>query len=91
MYDKITWFFRKMFHEIVEEEVDGVPTQYLKIKGRGFRKWIGELLSCYWCTGIWCSIFLFVGFYLFQAIFFPIIVVLAIASAQGIIETILEK
>ncbi|MCT4574603.1 CotY/CotZ family spore coat protein, partial [Bacillus thuringiensis] len=24
---------------------------FTKVKGNGLRKWIGELLSCYWCTG----------------------------------------
>ncbi len=32
-----------------------------KVKGKGLRKWIGELLSCYWCTGVWVSAF-FISF-----------------------------
>ncbi|GAE93479.1 integral membrane protein [Gracilibacillus boraciitolerans JCM 21714] len=49
-------------------------------KGNGLRRWIGELLRCHWCTGIWTAIFLFIGFYFFSAIFLPIIIILAMAG-----------
>ncbi|WP_010283315.1 DUF1360 domain-containing protein [Bacillus timonensis] len=92
VYDTITAFIRSPFHEVVEEVLpDGTIEEYLKIKGKGLRKWIGELLSCYWCTGIWCSIFLFSCYFFLPRLTEPLVVVLAIAGCAAIIETIIHK
>ncbi len=91
VFDSITSFLRKPFHEIVEEtNEEGIVETYLQIKGHGVRYWIGELLSCYWCVGIWSSFFLVVGYLLFP-IFAPFVIVLAIAGVAAIIETIVGK
>ncbi|GAA3329486.1 hypothetical protein GCM10020331_077740 [Ectobacillus funiculus] len=67
VYDKITKFIRNPFIEEVDvQDEDGSVVTYVRIKGRGLRKWIGELLSCYWCTGIWTTAF-FNGSLLFYA------------------------
>lgn len=92
MYDKITSFIRKPFHEIVEEELpDGSIQEFLHIKGKGLRYWIGELLSCYWCTGIWCSAFLYFGYVFWPLWFEPLSYLLAIAGSASMLECILEK
>ena len=62
VYDKITTFIRNPFHETREElESDGAVVEVLYVKGKGIRKFIGELLSCHWCTGMWCAAFLYGG------------------------------
>ncbi|MFV1457910.1 DUF1360 domain-containing protein, partial [Bacillus mycoides] len=61
VYDKITAFLRRPFIDELEiTEPDGSVSTFTKVKGNGLRKWIGELLSCYWCTGVWVSAFLLV-------------------------------
>ena len=92
IYDSITSFIRRPFHEWVEEELtDGTIETYLHIKGKGIRRWIGELLSCYWCAGIWCSLLIFGVYYFLPNWAGPIIMVLAIAGLAAIIETIIAK
>ncbi|TYR79490.1 DUF1360 domain-containing protein [Priestia megaterium] len=91
VFDKITAFIRKPFHEIVEEkDEEGNDVTYLKIKGTGLRKWIGELLSCYWCTGMWCAIAIYFSYVTIPHIAFPAIAVLAIAGCAGIIESCMK-
>jgi hypothetical protein len=91
VFDKITWFLREPFHEILEEEQeDGSVSTYLHVKGKGIRKWIGELLSCYWCTGMWSAIVLYFGFVYAPALIMPIIVILAIAGVAGFLESFLK-
>ncbi|MCZ0756163.1 DUF1360 domain-containing protein [Anoxybacillus sp. J5B_2022] len=92
VYDAITSFIRKPFHEIVEETLpDGTTETFLVVKGKGLRKWIGELLSCYWCTGIWCAALLYAGDMIWPAVFEPLVFVLAIAGCAAFLETIVQK
>ena len=90
--DKITRFIRKPFHHEYEEILeDGTIETYFEIKGKGLQKLIGELLSCYWCTGVWCSLLLYVGYYYLSEYFSPIIVILAIAGCASFLEAVLLK
>ncbi|KXG09584.1 Sporulation protein YjcA [Anoxybacillus sp. P3H1B] len=92
VYDQITSFIRKPFlEEVVETNDENVTETYVVIKGKGIRAFLGELLSCYWCTGIWCAAGLFLGGWLFPAVFEPVIMILAIAGMAGVIEAIVEK
>ena len=92
VYDTIIGFIRRPFHEMIEEELpDGTKETYLKIKGTGVRKWIGELISCYWCTGVWCSAFLYIGYLLWPLGFEPLIIIFAIAGVAALIEVVVEK
>lgn len=92
VFDKITEFIRRPFHEEVEEtESDGSVTTYIEIKGNGLRYWVGELLSCYWCTGVWCATFLYGAYYLWPVGLEVIISILAIAGVAGLIETTVSK
>jgi len=92
MYDSITAFLRKPFHEIVEETLpDGTVQSFLRVKGNGLRRWIGELLSCYWCTGVWCAAVLYIGNMLYPIIFYPLLVILAIAGGASFMEWAMEK
>jgi hypothetical protein len=87
VFDKITEWIRSPFFEEQQEEGE----IYLIPKGKGVRKWLGELLSCYWCTGIWTSAFLISVYAYIPAIGFPIILVLAIAAVGSILETFIGK
>ncbi|CAM4093821.1 membrane protein [Bacillus manliponensis] len=92
VYDKITSFLRAPFIEELQiTEPDGTVSTYTKAKGRGLQKWIGELLSCYWCTGVWISAFLLLLYYWIPRIAEPFIYILAIAGVAAIIETILSR
>ncbi|WP_085992587.1 DUF1360 domain-containing protein [Oceanobacillus senegalensis] len=92
VFDKITAFIRAPFHEEMEEsEPDGSVVTYIQIKGTGLRYWIGELLSCYWCSGIWCSGLLIGLYYIWPEGTEVLISILAIAGAAGIIETLVGR
>ncbi|MGW5951920.1 DUF1360 domain-containing protein [Bacillus mycoides] len=89
VYDKITAFLRRPFIDELEiTEPDGSVSAFTKVKGKGLRKWIGELLSCYWCTGVWVSAFLLVLYKWIPIVAEPVLALLAIAGAAAIIETI---
>ncbi len=88
--DTITEFVRKPFHEeIIETDEHGNQDTYIIVKGQGFHKFIGELLTCHWCTGIWCSAILLI----INEIWFlyPIILLLALAGCAAVVETIISK
>jgi hypothetical protein len=91
VFDKITEFIREpFFNEIKEENEDGEIEVYYLPKEKGIKKFIGELLSCYWCTGIWASAGI-VGIALFYpSLSFPIILVLAVAGFASILESIVQ-
>ncbi len=92
VYDKITAFLRRPFIEEVQiNEPDGTVSTYTKVKGKGIQKWIGELLSCYWCTGVWVSAFLLLLYYFVPKVAEPLILLLAIAGAAAIIETMISR
>ncbi|MDQ0217467.1 DUF1360 domain-containing protein [Peribacillus cavernae] len=92
VYDKITEFLRRPFFDEIEETgEDGVVEIYLTPRIGGVRGWVGELLSCYWCTGVWVSMLL-AGLYVYQtSIGNYAVIVLAIAAISSIIETIISK
>lgn len=87
VFDTITEFIRSPFMEVVEDE-EGI---FLEPKGTGLRRWMGKLLSCYWCTGIWVSAGLFALYVWVPIIGIPLMYVLAIAAIAAIIETINMK
>jgi hypothetical protein len=87
VFDKITEFIRSPFFDEVMED-DEI---FLVAKPTGIKKWVGEMLSCYWCTGIWVSAFLVVGQMFFLPLFKPLTLILAIAAIASVIETIISK
>jgi hypothetical protein len=90
--DQITSFIREPFHEIEEKFLeDGSVEYYINIKGKGIRRWIGELLSCFWCTGIWCTVLVFLGYNFIPLVGEPIVYILAIAGLAGIVEAIIGR
>jgi len=92
VYDKITEFIRRpFFDEVKELDSDGESEIYLIPKNGVLGKTFGELLSCYWCTGMWSSLFLYLLYFFYPAFGISIIFVLAIAGLAAIIETILQR
>ncbi|MFS0655759.1 DUF1360 domain-containing protein [Bacillus sp. 179-C3.3 HS] len=92
VFDTITAPFRRLFHEEQEEvNEQGEIETFIIIKGKGFRSWIGELLSCYWCTGIWCTAALLVIYILFPVVSMWLNLLLAIAAAAGMMEAVVSR
>ncbi|NHM32986.1 DUF1360 domain-containing protein [Neobacillus terrae] len=92
VYDKITDFIRRLFHSEVEEMApDGRVETYIEIKGSGLRYWIGELLSCHWCTGFWSTLTLYLAYKLIPTISLPVITVFAIAGCASFFQYFLTK
>ncbi|WP_040204562.1 DUF1360 domain-containing protein [Neobacillus jeddahensis] len=91
VFDKIFEFIRFPFYdEVNEENEEGEIETYYLPKKTGFKKFMGELLSCYWCTGIWATILIVVISYIYPAFSTPIILILAIAGLAAIIELIVQ-
>jgi Protein of unknown function (DUF1360) len=92
VFDKITEFLRApFFDEYVEVEENGEEAIYLSPKKGGLKGFIGELLSCYWCTGIWVSGFLYGGYCFFPLYFIPLITLLAVAGIAAILEAAVQS
>jgi hypothetical protein len=91
VFDKITEFLRQPFFDEVEEEnEDGTVEVYFLPKKTPIKKFIGELLSCYWCTGVWISALVVAGYLLLPMLFVPIILIFAIAGLAAILESIVQ-
>ena len=91
VFDKITEFIREPFFDEMEEvNEEGEIELYYFPKKEGIKKFFGELLSCYWCTGIWTTTGLVLLPY-FIPHFQIIIMILAIAGLAAILETIVQK
>lgn len=92
VYDKITGFIRRPFHHEYDVTLeDGTIETFLEVKGNGVRKFIGELLSCYWCTGVWCAFIIYCGYLIIPIYSTPVIIILAIAGCASIVEAVLLK
>ncbi|OGX68721.1 MAG: sporulation protein [Paenibacillus sp. RIFOXYA1_FULL_44_5] len=91
VFDKITSFIRRpFFDEQFQENENGVIVAVIEEKGGRVRAFMRELLSCYWCVGIWMSIVIAAAYLLFPTVSFPVMLVLALAGAAGIIESFVK-
>lgn len=87
VFDEITSFLREPFFSVTYEvDSAGQVIQHTQFKGNGLRKWVGKLLSCHWCVGIWSALLL-VALYLYVPTAYPLLLVLAVAGAAAVIET----
>jgi hypothetical protein len=87
VFDEITSFIRAPFLTVtVEPDNNGEFIRTNVIKGTGWRYWIGLLLSCYWCIGIWSAL-LIVSLYWMVPALYPLLLILAVAGAAAIIES----
>ena len=83
VFDKITEFIRNPFMKEQQVTKENGDVEIKKVPKSKF----GYLLNCYWCAGIWSSIFLGTGFLLYPKVTSIIIFILSIAGAQAILET----
>ncbi|MBT2729326.1 DUF1360 domain-containing protein [Bacillus sp. ISL-75] len=91
VFDKITEFIREpFFNEIKEVDEYGEIEVYYLPKEKGVKKFLGELLSCYWCTGIWTSVGVVGISLLYPIVSYPIILILAVAGIASILESIVQ-
>ena len=91
VFDTITDRFRAIFlEEVTENEPEGEAV-YIVPKGVGIRRFIGELISCYWCTGIWVSGFLVALHALVPGVSIWLLAILSVAAVASVIETVLQK
>lgn len=92
VFDKITEPLRRpFFEEIEEKDEDGKVEVFLVPKEKGLRGWLGQLLSCFWCVGIWSSLFLVVLYLEHVFIGEILILILAVAAVGSIIEVIISR
>ncbi|MCM3761886.1 DUF1360 domain-containing protein [Alkalihalobacillus oceani] len=87
VFDTICEFIRKPFQNLVEEKQEnGETVTFVEPKGRGIQRFIGTLISCYWCMGVWCALFLYAGVTLYPVVFHPVLVILALAALAAMLE-----
>lgn len=92
VFDKITEFIRSpFFEEEVEVNEDGEEEIYYVPKKGLMTNFIGELLSCYWCTGIWTATAICFVYLLWPLYATPFLLILAVAGIAAIIETIVQR
>jgi hypothetical protein len=91
VFDKITEFIREPFFKEIKEanEYGEIEVYYVPME-KGLKKFIGELLSCYWCTGIWASAGIVGLAHFLPNWSFPIILILAVAGFASILESIVQ-
>ena len=91
VFDKITAFIRNPFLDEIEEiDENGQTDTFLVPKEGMIKGFFGELLSCYWCTGVWSAIGLCAFYLLYPTVAFPLLLILAVAGLAAIIETLIQ-
>lgn len=92
VFDQIMEWLRSPFMDEYEEKNNEGETEvYVLPKKEGFRGWVGDLLSCFWCTGVWVSIGLYVMRFYLPIIYKPVVVVFAAAGLAAIMETWIQS
>lgn len=91
VYDQIMDWLRKPFMKQYEEtnEEGEIEVYYMPIE-RGFRGWIGSLLSCYWCTGVWIAAGLYLLYTAIPVVAGPIVIIFALAGFAAFLETLIQ-
>lgn len=88
VFDQITAFIRRPFlEERFVDDGSGSIIATIDEKGGRFHTFMRELLTCYWCVGVWSAIVITIAYILIPTIIFPVILILAIAGAAGILES----
>lgn len=91
VFDKITAFIRNPFiREIEEMDENGEKVVYLVPRDGVIKRFFGELLSCYWCTGVWSSVCLYGLYVLWPTVAVPLIIILAVSGIAAIIESVIQ-
>ncbi|MDF2652126.1 MAG: hypothetical protein K0Q73_7931 [Paenibacillus sp.] len=87
VFDKLFENIRKNF---VTRGFDGQNITFT-LQGGNVRRFIGSILNCYWCTGIWVSGLFIVGVYTVPQVTTAISWLYALAAVAALIETKLLK
>ncbi|GAC41505.1 DUF1360 domain-containing protein [Paenibacillus popilliae] len=88
VFDEILSFVRRSFvEERFETDESGMMYAVVEEKGGRFHTFVHKLLVCYWCVGIWSASFLVAAYLLIPDLIFPLVLLLAIAGAAGIVES----
>jgi len=88
VFDQITSFIRRPFlEERFEQDESGFVVAKIEEKGGRFHAFMRDLLTCYWCVGVWSSVAITLAYLFIPSIAFPVILILAIAGAAGILES----
>ena len=91
VFDKITAFIRNPFLDEIEEiDENGQTDTFLVPKEGMIKGFFGELLSCYWCTGVWSAIVLCTFYLVYPTLAIPVLLILAVAAVAAIIETLIQ-
>ena len=89
VFDTIGRIIRAPFIEEKYVEEDGEIQKYTRLRFEtGLGKWIGTLLSCYWCVGVWISFGLYMLLYFFPVFGFAVLCIFAVAGGAALLETI---
>ncbi|WP_245579652.1 DUF1360 domain-containing protein [Alteribacter aurantiacus] len=87
VYDKITLPLRLLFLDVIEEGGE----EYYVPKDGIIKRFIGEVITCHWCTSVWAAMILTGGYVVLPSFFFILIVILAVAGVAALIEAITAK
>lgn len=90
VYDDITEPLRRLFIETVVTEENNEQILSYQAKGKGAQRFIGLLLLCHWCTGIWSSLLLTLLFILVPGAIW-LLIILAAAGIAALIESIILR
>nr|WP_232243153.1 DUF1360 domain-containing protein [Paenibacillus sp. GSMTC-2017] len=91
VFDDITSFLRKPFlEEQYKTNEDGKIVAVIEEKGGVIRAFFRRLVTCYWCVGIWSSIIVVIAYVIIPSIISPVLLVLAIAGAAGVLESFVK-
>ncbi|WP_258960955.1 DUF1360 domain-containing protein [Paenibacillus aquistagni] len=91
VYDDITAPLRRLFVTTTIVTLDhGQQAVQHEVAPKGPRRWLGMLFTCHWCMGVWSSLILTL-LWLFVPYAIWLLVILAVAGAAAIIETIVLR
>lgn len=91
VFDEMMLFIRKPFiEERYNMDESGAVYAIIEKKGGRFHEFMGKLLTCYWCIGVWSGGFFTMAHCFIPTYAFPVILLLAISGAAGIIESFVK-
>jgi hypothetical protein len=85
--DEIMRWLREPFIELEPTEIAGREVEVREGRGDGWRRVIGNLLSCPWCVGVWVAAGLTYLYFLLPKVTWLFILVMAIAEIGSILQT----
>lgn len=92
VFDDIMERFRAPFFIEVEETTEtGEKELFIVPRPHGLRGWIGRMLSCYWCTGVWASAFCCLLYLFFPPIGWFFLIIFAVAGGAALIESVVQR